>query len=332
MTLSEPTVSVIVPNYNHARFLRQRLDSILNQTYQDFELILLDDCSTDDSVAVLKEYAKLEKVTHFVCNTANSGSPFSQWQRGLGLAKGRFIWIAESDDLAHPDLLAVLVAKLEADADVVLSYCRSQTIDDDGADIWGDYFWPDDMDRLRWRLDFCNDGHAEISRYLVYRNTIPNASSVVFRRFDGVEEKVRTDLRYVGDWVFWGRLLRHGKLCFSSRTLNGFRYHAATSRAVASISKERLRFAEYLLAIDEFSSGVSRYSVSAQGHQWMVGEWLGRFDGLPTYLLLNHNISIRTRVSFYITVLRSRCRKTIQSMLLYHKVKRLVSKWKRLIA
>ena len=70
-----PSVSVVVPNYNHAQYVRQRIDSILKQTLQDFELILLDDCSTDCSRAVISEYAKDPRVT-IEFNEVNSGSTF----------------------------------------------------------------------------------------------------------------------------------------------------------------------------------------------------------------------------------------------------------------
>ena len=94
-----PTVSVIVPNYNHARYLRQRIESVLGQTYQDFEVILLDDCSTDESRSVLGEYAKDPRV-RIEFNEKNSGSTFKQWNKGVRLARGEYIWIAESDDYA----------------------------------------------------------------------------------------------------------------------------------------------------------------------------------------------------------------------------------------
>ena len=98
----QPRVSVIVPSYNHARFLRQRIESILGQSFRDFELILLDDCSTDDSVSILREYESHARLSALVVNAQNSGSPMAQWKRGLDLAAGELIWIAESDDWAEP--------------------------------------------------------------------------------------------------------------------------------------------------------------------------------------------------------------------------------------
>src|SRR5260370_20691240 len=94
-----PTVSVIIPNYNHARYLRQRIESVLRQTYQDFEVILLDDCSTDDSRSILSSYAGDSRV-RMEFNEVNSGSTFKQWNKGVRLARVEYVWIAESDDYA----------------------------------------------------------------------------------------------------------------------------------------------------------------------------------------------------------------------------------------
>src|SRR5438874_4285236 len=107
-----PTVSVIVPNYNHAPYLLRRIDSILAQTYRDFELILLDDCSTDDSREILTSYRDNPRV-RIEFNAKNSGSVFKQWNKGVQLARGRYIWIAESDDYADPRSLARIVPILE---------------------------------------------------------------------------------------------------------------------------------------------------------------------------------------------------------------------------
>ncbi|ENV48656.1 hypothetical protein P255_00165 [Acinetobacter brisouii CIP 110357] len=72
-------VSVIIPNYNHHKFLHARLDSILKQTYQNFEIIILDDCSTDESRDIIELYRNHPKVSHIIYNTKNSGSSFIQW-------------------------------------------------------------------------------------------------------------------------------------------------------------------------------------------------------------------------------------------------------------
>ena len=106
-------VSVIVPNYNHAAFLHDRISSILNQSYQNFELIILDDCSTDNSLAIIEQFKEEKAVSHVILNTKNSGSTFKQWEKGLNLAKGEYIWIAESDDFADRQFLERAVEILD---------------------------------------------------------------------------------------------------------------------------------------------------------------------------------------------------------------------------
>ena len=127
-----PTVSVIIPNYNHAPYLRQRIDSVLQQDYQDFEVILLDDCSKDDSRQVLENYRDHPKVSHVVYNEQNTGNTFIQWERGINLAEGQYIWIAESDDVAERNFLSTLIPQLEADDSRVVAYSHSRMIDSNG--------------------------------------------------------------------------------------------------------------------------------------------------------------------------------------------------------
>ena len=84
-------VSVIIPNYNHAPFLKERIDSVLQQTYTDFEVIILDDCSTDNSKEIIETYRMHPKVVHIEYNVVNSGSTFKQWKKGIDLTKGEWI-------------------------------------------------------------------------------------------------------------------------------------------------------------------------------------------------------------------------------------------------
>ena len=116
-------VSVIIPNYNYENFIVERIDSILNQSYPIYELIILDDKSTDNSVNVIKE--KINSIKNikvrFVENEKNTGSPFSQWQKGISLVEGDYFWIAEADDSAHPLFLETTMKAFE-NKNVILSY------------------------------------------------------------------------------------------------------------------------------------------------------------------------------------------------------------------
>ena len=128
----EPFVSVIIPNYNYARYLEERISSILNQTFSDFEMILLDDASSDNSTEILKKYKDNPHVSHCIVNGKNSGCVFRQWEKGINLSKGKYIWIAESDDLAAPDFLEKTISALERHPEANLCFCGSYLIDSIG--------------------------------------------------------------------------------------------------------------------------------------------------------------------------------------------------------
>lgn len=122
-------LTVIIPSYNHGYFLKQRIDSVLNQIFQDFELIILDDCSTDNSKEIIEMYRGNEKITQIIYNDANSGSTFLQWKKGIELAKGEYKWIAESDDYSHPQFLETVLKNFSEKRCSVV-YCQSDRVDE----------------------------------------------------------------------------------------------------------------------------------------------------------------------------------------------------------
>lgn len=208
-----------MPNYNHAAYLKERMDSILAQDYPDFEVILIDDASTDESVAVLNEYANNPHVKKLIVNETNSGNPFAQWHRGLKEASGDYVWIAESDDVAEPTLLSRLMEALE-EKEATLAFCHSQWIDADGQPI------ARSLDPL-WKKDFSMAGGTFVRQHLLGYNSICNASAVVFRR-DAVEA---VDMYQVeqftasGDRLFWIQLALQGRVAYVADSLNKFRQH-----------------------------------------------------------------------------------------------------------
>jgi glycosyltransferase involved in cell wall biosynthesis len=226
------TVSVVVPNYNYGRYLRQRLESVWSQTYPVHEVILLDDASSDNSVAVIEELQRTAANRfRVVRNTVNSGSVSRQWLKGAELARGDLVWLAEADDFADAGFLAATVRAFD-NPEVVLSYCQSRQVDEPGvvmAETYLDYV--SDVDPLLWQENYCRSGRVEIEEALSVKNTIPNVSAVLFRRDalvrvlrEHVEEMARR--RNVADWLCYIRLLSQGGfVSFTAASLNNHRRH-----------------------------------------------------------------------------------------------------------
>lgn len=228
-----PKVSIIIPNYNHAAFLEERLESIFAQIFQDFEVILLDDASTDGSAEILERYAVRPQVSHFVKNEKNSGGPFKQWQKGIDLARGEYLWIAESDDLCAPGFLESLLEREKSCKDAGLLYAQSIDIDEAGKHRQNRVKVTSRFSPNIWEQDFCIAGTEFVNKYLKDHNVIPNASAVVFKKELVKPEYLSGQLREMkmcGDWLFWIRLCLGTKVCFVAEPLNYFRIHPGASR------------------------------------------------------------------------------------------------------
>lgn len=228
--MNTPLVSVIIPNYNYLCYLEQRISSVLNQTCKDIEIILLDDASTDDSQHYLKSLSTIPQVTHIICNQENTGSPFMQWKKGLELARGKYIWIAEADDMAEPTFLEKLLSVMDNDERIVLSFSASQMIDTEGQAINKDY---DHLERRKYthaRLASIYDGTTFVKKNMYWRNWVYNASGVLFRRSAITEKALEAlSMHYSGDWLFWSNIANQGKVVEYHERLNKFRFHISST-------------------------------------------------------------------------------------------------------
>jgi glycosyltransferase involved in cell wall biosynthesis len=225
-----PRVSVIVPNYNHGRFLERRFASICDQTFNDFEVIFVDDASTDESREVYRRFAADDGRFHGLFHEHNSGNVFIQWNRGVRAARGEYVWIAEADDIADPRLLERLVTVLARNPNVGLAYCLSAIIDERNRLLGDCQNWLDSVHPTRYHSDFVADGREECARYLIQMNTIPNASAVLFRR--SVYEKAGMadeTMRFCGDWMMYVEILLVSDVGYVAESLNYFRTHWQTT-------------------------------------------------------------------------------------------------------
>lgn len=242
-----PKVSIIVPNFNHAGYLPERLESIYNQTYTNFEVILLDDYSSDESVPVLRDYAeRYPEKTIFNFNEVNSGGVFNQWKKGFELATGELIWIAESDDFCSLNLLEELVRCFQNSA-VMLAFSRTRFMRGvPPLEVWTSEEYLSDINLDTWDRPFIKSAHAMVKSGWAIKNVVPNVSAAVFRnsgKMSLLNEAEWLGLQMCGDWVFYLSIIRGGLVAYSPLATNFYRQHPLNTSVNAQ--KEELYYREH---------------------------------------------------------------------------------------
>ncbi len=222
-----PLVSVIVPNYNHSAYLADRLESIYNQTYPNFEVILLDDRSTDNSREILMEYAnRYPEKTIVDFNEVNGGKVFKQWNKGIDHARGELIWIAESDDWCELDFLEKMVPQFQYQS-VMLAFCNSIFMQD-GQKIWslGEYL--SDIPGICFDKPFMMSAHTAVNTAFAIKNIVPNVSSAMFRNVGQIPAEITDiwqNIKLCGDWLFYLHTIKGGTISYTNATTNYYRIH-----------------------------------------------------------------------------------------------------------
>lgn len=201
-----PMVSVIMPTYNRETFLPRAIESILNQTYTDFEFIIVDDGSTDNSIQIIKEYAQKDKRIRLIRNEENKGIAYSR-ERGKNAARGTYIAIMDSDDISFPTRLEKQVEYLQTHKDiaVVIGLTKNQA----NGNIW----WrPTDPQEIIFDMHF--------------DNAIGNPQTMIRRSFlikHNIEYK---DYRAAEDYDFFKQIIfAGGKISRTEDVVLAVRYH-----------------------------------------------------------------------------------------------------------
>lgn len=170
-------ISIIIPTYQHSKFIKDCLDSIFAQTYQDFEVIVVNDGSTDNTVQVLKEYQKPLQVIH----QKNQGANVAR-NKGFDKAKGEFLLFCDADLILKKTMLEKMLGALEKNPDKAYAYCSFQ---------WGFKtfpLWPFDFERLK------------------KENYIHTTSLMRRETFPGFDESIKR----LQDWDLWLTMLERG--------------------------------------------------------------------------------------------------------------------------
>lgn len=240
VTVKPGLVSVVVASYNHAEFLEKRMESLINQTYQDMEILVIDDCSSDNSVEVLRRYESHPKVKLVI--REKNGGWVTVSNQGVAMSSGEFVIFANCDDDCEPRMIERLVEAMKIYPTVGIAFCRSLLVDENDRVLCSDFVMRERSFRMRCARDTLLAG-AEMSRFLLHSCVIPNLSAALIRRecFAKVGN-LSSAYSVCCDWDLFFRIVESYDVAYITEMLNRFRQHKTT---ICSVTKDRVIYQEY---------------------------------------------------------------------------------------
>ncbi len=252
-----PRLSILIPTYNYAHFIAEALESIWQQSYSDFEVIVIDDASTDQTESVCVPFVKADPRIRFLRNDRNLGM-VPNWNKCLECARGEYVKVLLADDrLNGSESLALQVGALEADARISIVTSSRAIIDEDSVtrELWDPLGSHDRRVRLR-----------EVESHMLQSvgsgmNRIGEPSAVMFRRRNagaGFSES----FRQLVDFEMWLRQMQHGELWYFKNPLCAFRRHGKQQSAVNS--------AGAVGELEELAIVRSYFASRPRGERWIA--------------------------------------------------------------
>lgn len=235
--MNKPKISIVFTSYNHKEYLHQALDSLLAQTFKEFELIIIDDCSTDGSKEILKEYSSKDSRVKLILNEKNSGSYVLSTNQGASYASADLIIFAQCDDWAEKNQLEKLYKAItENKTDVVFS--SSRMVDEKGVVLGSDFEGREKLFQKRHNTDSIIT-KSEAKDYLLRACIIPNLSAALIRKSLFKEiGGLSSQFVVLADWDFWLKASLKTDIYFIRESLNNFRQHSTTIRSAVRMKKQ----------------------------------------------------------------------------------------------
>jgi len=282
-SISKPgLVSVIVASYNHAEFLEERIDSLINQTYKNIEIIVIDDCSKDGSLNVLRKY-ETEPKFNLIVRKKNAGWA-SVSNQGAKIAKGEYIIFANCDDSCESTMIEKLVESMDKNPSAGISFCRSKIVDEKGNILGDDYLARDDRFKNKCQNDVFIP-KKEMTIFLLHSCVIPNLSAALFSKKCFEKSGGFTkDYKVCGDWDFYFRAIKQFDVAYIAMPLNKFRQHETTIR---SNTENKDMYAEF------FKLLLTQLSMSKLDHISRIKLRIRVIELLIRYISLNPIIALK---------------------------------------
>ncbi len=240
--MTKPKVSVCIPSYNHGKFIAKAIESVLSQTFQDWEMVIADDASTDNTVEIIEKYQSLYPGRiHLIVSKKNQG-PSVNGTIAHTVAKGEYLASLCSDDVMHPERLERQVGFLEAYPNIAAVFTDVFLIDDDGKPIQQDSLFSKPITDLRKQLlsgNFLNGPSAMIRKSVMMDIGIFNPA-----------------LDYVQDFDYWLRILGKYDIHRMDEKLTGYRIHGNN---MSIQSPDNMRYASFYETVLTILRAIRRF-------------------------------------------------------------------------
>lgn len=238
--MSKPLVSICIPAYNSARFIARTINSALNQTYENIEVVVVDDKSSDDTVEVVRAIGDTR--VRLICNEENLGMT-GNWNRCINEALGEYIKLIPADDVVYDTCVEKSVAILEKNTDVSLVIVGTDLINNEDKIIGAYAHWP---------KEGIFDGKKIAKKSVMLNNFFGNPVCALFRKEDFVKSGgFDEDIPYILDFDLWLSLSSFGKVAVIKEKLSGFRVRKDSNTGKLTGKGSRDYTAEHVRLLDK---------------------------------------------------------------------------------
>ena len=230
----KPKISVVMPVYNASKYLHEAIQSVLNQTFNDFELIILNDNSTDNSLEIIRDFIKKDRRIILINKHQNVG-PAQLRNEGFEISKGEFIALMDADDIAHPERFEKQIEVFNNDSK--LGVCGT----------WYTMFGEGINDFIFKQNEF----HEDIKVKLLYECCIGNPTAMI-RKSELGNQKYNPEMVIVEDYDLWTRLINITKFYNIQESLLRYRWHETNITKLKEENSKKMHQIVFTNQLKEF--------------------------------------------------------------------------------
>ncbi len=280
-------VDVIMPCFNAERFLKESIESILNQTHDDFRFIIIDDGSTDGSLEIIRQYAHTDSRIDMYSNNGNKGARFTR-NRGIDLSSAEYVALMDADDISVRNRLEIEVDYLDNHPDIAVVASDKQIIDGNGNYIR--------VERMN-----CYTKEDVLCEFLFF-NMISNPSAM-YRNSIIKENNIKYEARLIEDYHFWLKVIEKAPMVVIPEILLNYRINTGglTDLGLSSQREERNRILDNIRNefLEYFNINLSHFEKDAilNGLHEEVG--YGRMSFVNKLLYALGKRKVRKKLKYY---------------------------------